>query len=420
MILGDTRFSFPEVSRNRFAIKNGKFNLFLDSMVKNTFLFLLLLGASLSSCAQNKLLPGAHHFEEYQKQLQDKRVGVVAHHASLIVRPEDTIHLVDFLLENQVQVVKIFGPEHGFRGDAYDGKIIDNDTDPKTGLPVISIYGKNKKPQPEQLQDVDVLIFDLQDVGARFYTYLSTLYLLMEAAAENGLPLIVLDRPNPNGHYVDGPVLDLKYKSFVGMLPIPVVHGMTLGEMAQMINGENWLPNDLQCDLNVIKVSNYDHRIQVTLPVAPSPNLPNAQAVALYPSLCLMEKTVMSIGRGTSIQFQIYGHPDYATKTFQFTPQPNQGSKYPKLEGQVAYGVDLRKVKVADRLDLQWLMDAFTHTKVEGDFFMDSFEILSGTDTLRKQIQAGLSEDAIRDSWKEGLMTFKAKRKNYLLYTDFE
>ncbi|MGA0415642.1 MAG: exo-beta-N-acetylmuramidase NamZ family protein, partial [Flavobacteriaceae bacterium] len=276
------------------------------------------------------------------------------------------------------------------------------------------------KPQPEQLQDVDVLIFDLQDVGARFYTYLSSLYLLMEAAAENKLPLIVLDRPNPNGHYVDGPVLDLKHKSFVGMLPIPVVHGMTLGEMAQMINGENWLPNGLQCDLQVIKVSNYDHRSRVKLPVAPSPNLPNAQAVALYPSLCFMEKTVMSIGRGTSMQFQIYGHPDYAPKTFQFTPQPNQGSKYPKLEGQIAYGVDLREVKVADRLDLQWLMDAYTHTKFEGDFFMDSFEILSGTDTLRKQIQAGLSEDAIRDSWKEGLMTFKAKRKNYLLYTDFE
>lgn len=389
-------------------------------MIKNTVLFILLCATIHSGCAQKTPRPGAHHFEAYKVQLQGKRVGVVAHHASLIISNQDTVHLVDFLLQKKINVQKIFGPEHGFRGDAYDGKIIDDATDPRTGLPIVSIYGKNKKPQPEQLQDIDVLIFDLQDVGARFYTYLSTLLLIMEACAENDIPLLVLDRPNPNGHYVDGPILDLKHKSFVGMLPIPVVHGMTLGEMAQMINGENWLPNNLQCDLEVIKVSDYDHNTRITLPVAPSPNLPNAQAVALYPSLCFMEKTVMSIGRGTNMQFQIYGHPDYASKNFQFTPQPNAGSKYPKLEGQVAYGVDLREVAVADKIDLQWLIDAYHNTAVKEDFFMDSFEILSGTDRLREQIKEGLSAEEISTSWQADLKTFMAKRKPYLLYPDFE
>ena len=389
-------------------------------MIKNTVLFILLCATIHSGCAQKTPRPGAHHFEAYKEQLQGKRVGVVAHHASLIISNQDTVHLVDFLLQKKINVQKIFGPEHGFRGDAYDGKIIDDATDPRTGLPIISIYGKNKKPQPDQLQDIDVLIFDLQDVGARFYTYLSTLLLIMEACAENDIPLLVLDRPNPNGHYVDGPILDFKHKSFVGMLPIPVVHGMTLGEMAQMINGENWLPNNLQCALEVIKVSDYDHNTRITLPVAPSPNLPNAQAVALYPSLCFMEKTVMSIGRGTNMQFQIYGHPDYASKNFQFTPQPNAGSKYPKLEGQVAYGVDLREVAVADKIDLQWLIDAYHNTAVKEDFFMDSFEILSGTDRLREQIKEGLSAEEISAYWQADLKTFMAKRKPYLLYPDFE
>ena len=380
-------------------------------------LFLLFCGCA-SNYAQNNLQVGAAQPQAYLPLLKAKKVAVVAHHASVILTDNDTLHLVDELLKNNVAVTKIFGPEHGFRELAPDGKKINDQLDPKTQLPIISLYGKNRKPQPEHLADVDVVVFDLQDVGTRFYTYLSTLFLVMEACAEQQIPLVLLDRPNPNGHYVDGPVLELEHKSFVGMLPIPVVHGMTLAELATMINGEQWLENGMQCDLKIIPVKNYSHQKGIQLPVPPSPNLPNAQAIALYPSLCFMERTIMSVGRGTAMQFQLYGHPEYPNNSFTFSPSPNAGSKYPKLDGERCYGVDLRGVTVSDQLDLQWLLDAYAKTAKKEGFFLSGFERLSGTSSLRQQILKGTPPTAIRASWQPGLDAFKQQRKKYLLYPD--
>ena len=380
-------------------------------------LFLLFCGCA-SNYAQNNLQVGAAQPQAYLPLLKAKKVAVVAHHASVILTDNDTLHLVDKLLKNNVAVTKIFGPEHGFRELAPDGKKINDQLDPKTQLPIISLYGKNRKPQPEHLADVDVVVFDLQDVGTRFYTYLSTLFLVMEACAEQQIPLVLLDRPNPNGHYVDGPVLELEHKSFVGMLPIPVVHGMTLAELAIMINGEQWLENGMQCDLKIIPVKNYSHQKGIQLPVPPSPNLPNAQAIALYPSLCFMERTIMSVGRGTAMQFQLYGHPEYPNNSFTFSPSPNAGSKYPKLDGERCYGVDLRGVTVSDQLDLQWLLDAYAKTAKKEGFFLSGFERLSGTSSLRQQILKGTPPTAIRASWQPGLDAFKQQRKKYLLYPD--
>lgn len=380
-------------------------------------LFLLFCGCA-SNYAQNNLQVGAAQPQAYLPLLKAKKVAVVAHHASVILTDNDTLHLVDELLKNNVAVTKIFGPEHGFRELAPDGKKINDQLDPKTQLPIISLYGKNRKPQPEHLADVDVVVFDLQDVGTRFYTYLSTLFLVMEACAEQQIPLVLLDRPNPNGHYVDGPVLELEHKSFVGMLPIPVVHGMTLAELAIMINGEQWLENGMQCDLKIIPVKNYSHQKGIQLPVPPSPNLPNAQAIALYPSLCFMERTIMSVGRGTAMQFQLYGHPEYPNNSFTFSPSPNAGSKYPKLDGERCYGVDLRGVTVSDQLDLQWLLDAYAKTAKKEGFFLSGFERLSGTSSLRQQILKGTPPTAIRASWQPGLDAFKQQRKKYLLYPD--
>lgn len=385
---------------------------------KVTVLLLLLFCGCASNYAQNNLQVGAAQPQAYLPVLKAKKVAVVAHHASVILTDNDTLHLVDELLKNNVAVTKIFGPEHGFRELAPDGKKINDQLDPKTQLPIISLYGKNRKPQPEHLADVDVVVFDLQDVGTRFYTYLSTLFLVMEACAEQQIPLVLLDRPNPNGHYVDGPVLELEHKSFVGMLPIPVVHGMTLAELATMINGEQWLENGMQCDLKIIPVKNYSHQKGIQLPVPPSPNLPNAQAIALYPSLCFMERTIMSVGRGTAMQFQLYGHPEYPNNSFAFTPSPNAGSKYPKLDGERCYGVDLRGVTVSDQLDLQWLLDAYAKTAKKEGFFLSGFERLSGTSSLRQQILEGTPPTAIRASWQPDLDAFKQQRKKYLLYPD--
>ena len=385
---------------------------------KVTVLLLLLFCGCASNYAQNNLQVGAAQPQAYLPLLKAKKVAVVAHHASVILTDNDTLHLVDKLLKNNVAVTKIFGPEHGFRELAPDGKKINDQLDPKTQLPIISLYGKNRKPQPEHLADVDVVVFDLQDVGTRFYTYLSTLFLVMEACAEQQIPLVLLDRPNPNGHYVDGPVLELEHKSFVGMLPIPVVHGMTFAELAIMINGEQWLENGMQCDLKIIPVKNYSHQKGIQLPVPPSPNLPNAQAIALYPSLCFMERTIMSVGRGTAMQFQLYGHPEYPNNSFTFSPSPNAGSKYPKLDGERCYGVDLRGVTVSDQLDLQWLLDAYAKTAKKEGFFLSGFERLSGTSSLRQQILKGTPPTAIRASWQPGLDAFKQQRKKYLLYPD--
>jgi uncharacterized protein YbbC (DUF1343 family) len=346
-------------------------------------------------------------------QIKDKSVGLLVNHSSLV----GDIHLVDTLLSLGVDIRKIFAPEHGFRGNADAGELIRDDKDAATGIPIISLYGKQKKPSSRHLEDLDLLIFDIQDVGARFFTYISTMHLMMEACAEAEIPLLILDRPNPNAHYVDGPVLQLPFKSFVGMHPIPVVHGMTIGELALMINGEKWLLDSLQCDLQVITVKQWSRKQAYILPVKPSPNLPNAQAIALYPSLCFFEGTVVSVGRGTEFPFQVWGFPNENFGDFSFTPVSRPGAKRPKYENQVCYGVDLRTSEKPDRLKLDWLIRAYKHY-AKNDFFNSFFDKLAGTDQLRKQIINGKSETQIRASWQVDLDTFRLQRKKYLLYEE--
>ena len=384
--------------------------------IKSTFLFWLLLFPLFSSLSQQKVLPGANSLEVHLDLFKNKSIGVIAHQASLVTSEKDIVHLVDFMLKKKLNLKRVFAPEHGFRGTADAGEKIDDQKDLKTQLPIISLYGSNRKPTQEQLQDIELMVFDLQDVGVRFYTYLSTLHYVMEACAENNIPLLVLDRPNPNAHYVDGPVLEKEFSSFVGMHPVPIVYGMTIGEYAQMINGEGWLSGASACDLTVIPISNYTHQTAYEVPVRPSPNLPNAQSIALYPSLCLLEPTVFSVGRGTSKQFQLYGHPKYSKPSFEFTPAPNFGSKSPKHNGELCYGVDLTSTPHPTQIELQWLMDAYNHFPEKESFFLTGFERISGTGALRKQIQEGLREETIRASWKAPLDAFKTIRKKYLIY----
>ena len=370
-----------------------------------------------------KIETGADRTDAYLPLLQGKRVGIVANPTSIIfrdVKKTEYTHLVDSLLKLGINVQKVFAPEHGFRGTADAGEAVKDGKDPKTGLPVISLYGDNKKPRQEQLKDIDVLIFDLQDVGVRFYTYISTLHYVMEACAETEKSLIVLDRPNPNGHFVDGPILEPKYKSFVGMHPIPIAHGMTIGEYALMINGEKWLANGVQCPVRVISCANYTKDMAYELPVKPSPNLPNAQAINLYPSTCLFEGTNVSEGRGTDKQFQVYGSPYLSQEDypFSFTPKPNSGSKSPKYNGKMCHGEDLSESKRLSRIELQWLIRAYAHTANRSEFFTDFFVKLAGTKALQQQIEAGASEDEIRESWKKGLQEFRKIREKYLLYED--
>jgi uncharacterized protein YbbC (DUF1343 family) len=350
--------------------------------------------------------------------LQGKRVAVVANHTSLI----NGAHLVDSLLNSGINIVKIFSPEHGFRGKADAGQLIDDKIDLVTGLPVISLYGKHKKPTNEDLQNVDLIVFDIQDVGARFYTYISTMTYVMEACAENEIPVIILDRPNPNGFYVDGPVLEKEFKSFVGMHPVPIVHGMTVGEYAKMVNGELWLTDSLQCDLTVIPVKNYAHGDFYELPVKPSPNLPNKFAVYLYPSLCLFEGTVVSVGRGTDYPFQVIGHPDFPSGNYIFVPRSIPGAAtHPRHENDSCRGRNLigyaREMKNNPaQLNLTWLIDYYEALKDKTNFFTDYFTLLAGTETLQKQIEEGWTEEQIRESWQPGLDEFKPIRKKYLLY----
>ena len=386
------------------------FNLF-----KNTFLFWLVLSmSSLTSAAQ--VQPATANTAAYLPKLQGKKIGVVAHQASVFKESGKQKHLVDLLLENKTNLVGVFAPEHGFRGTADAGEKVADGKDPKTQLPIFSLYGKNRKPAATQLKGIDLMVFDLQDVGVRFFTYLSTLHYVMEACAEQGIPLIVLDRPNPNTHYIDGPVLNLKHQSFVGMHPVPVVYGMTIGEYAKMINGEGWLKGGIRCELDVIPIQNYTHNTAYKLPIRPSPNLPNAQAVALYPSLCLLEPTVVSVGRGTNQQFQIYGHPSFTKYQFSFTPQPNFGSKNPKHKGEVCYGKDLTKIEKPKRIELQWLLDAYFNFPDKDTFFLKGFERISGVSNLKKQIIKGTPEPEIRKSWSEELNKFKRLRTKYLIY----
>lgn len=356
--------------------------------------------------------PGA-----YLPLLHGKRVGVVANQTSLVHQQ----HLVDFLLSNQVQVKKVFAPEHGFRGQASAGETIKDGKDAQTGLPVISLYGKNKKPTAQQLADLDVLLFDIQDVGVRFYTYISTLSYLMEAAAENNKKVLVLDRPNPNGYYVDGPVLEPEYQSFVGLHPIPVVHGLTVGEYAKMVNGEGWLANGLTCDLEVIKCSNYDHNRAYDLPVKPSPNLPNELAVALYPSLALFEGTNVSVGRGTDLPFQQVGAPWFTDSNTFFIPRDMPGAMNPPYEGEKCLGFNLQEfaryyLRGFGELYLFWLQQAYKMAPEKDKFFNNYFNLLAGNKALQEQIKAGTSLEDIRKSWEPELMKYKLLREKYLLY----
>jgi uncharacterized protein YbbC (DUF1343 family) len=359
--------------------------------------------------AQNIVL-GAERTETYLPLLKNKKVGVIGNQSSMIVNT----HLVDSLLSLGIDVVKVFSPEHGFRGTADAGAIIEDGIDVKTGIPIISLYGNNKKPTREQLQEIDILVFDIQDVGVRFYTYISTLHYVMEAAAESNIKVIVLDRPNPNGHYVDGPILDTAFQSFVGMHTIPVVHGMTIGEYAKMIPGEKWIAED--CDLTVIKMENYTHNTNYDLPIKPSPNLPNARAVNLYPSLCLFEGTTISIGRGTDYPFQHFGAP-YLKSNYSFMPKSGEGSKYPKHEDIVCFGTDLRfQDNYLTTINLNWIIEAYKQCPEKEEFFNNFFDKLAGTDKLRKQIIAGKTAKEIKATWQEGLTSFKKLRRNYLIY----
>ena len=363
---------------------------------------------------------GVERFSNYLPLLRGKRVGVIANHTARI----GNMHLVDTLLALGIHVKYVFAPEHGFRGDADAGAEVKDGLDPKTGLPLFSLYGKNKKPSKLWMDSLDVLVFDIQDVGARFYTYISTLHYVMQACAEYGKPLVVLDRPNPNGNHIDGPVLQKKYKSFVGMHPIPVLHGMTIGEYALMVNGEGWLHDSLplRCPLTIVKMQKYNHKMLYDLPEHPSPNLTNMRAIYLYPSLCFFEGTIMSVGRGTEFPFETYGHPKYKSSAFSFTPKPIKGkSMEPLLKDEKCFGRDLRNSNVdsiiAKGLDLQYLIDAFKNTSSENFFaYAKFFDQLAGSDRLRKQIIAGMSEQEIRSSWQEELTAFKTLRAKYLLY----
>lgn len=353
---------------------------------------------------------------EYLPLLEGKRVAMVVNQTSTI----GNSHLVDTLIARGVDVVKVMAPEHGFRGEAPDGEKIDDSRDARTGLPIISIYGKNKKPTPEMLADVDVLIFDIQDVGVRFYTFISTMHYVMEAAAENNKEVIVLDRPNPNGMYIDGPVKDDAVNSFVGMHPIPIVHGLTVGELAKMINNEGWLKDKVSAALTVIPMTGWDHTQSYSLPVKPSPNLPNDNAIALYPSLALFEGTVVSVGRGTDHPFEQIGHPMYSSGGVSFTPIPNAGSKYPPLEGELCVGYAFYEAQSPRGLSLKWLINFHNDLSSKTEFFKDYLTLLAGTEELRKQIELGLTEEQIKATWQPRLNDYKAMRKQYLLYPDFE
>ena len=337
----------------------------------------------------------------------------MVNHTSLV----GETHLVDTLVKLGVQVIKIFGPEHGFRGDAADGEHVNDSLDAKTGLPVLSLHGANRKPSASQLANVDLVIFDIQDVGARFYTYISTMHYVMEACAEHGKRLIVLDRPNPNGNYVDGPIREPEFKYFLAMHPIPIVHGLTVGELAQMINGEGWLEGGLTCDLTIIPIKNWSHQDEYSLPVRPSPNLPNDQSIKLYPSLCLFEQTVISVGRGTTMQFQVLGNPELKDLNFQFIPISMKGiSNTPPHQDKLCYGEDLRSVKAERKFDLSYLLKFYNLYPNKEKFFLAYFDNLAGTRTLKQQIIAGRSEAEIRASWEPELSKYKEMRKKYLLY----
>ena len=422
--------------------------MILFNLRKSTYLFLFLLtNFQLISCAQkvkiqnpkgdiniaeplNFIKTGAERTELYLNLLKGKNVAIVANQTSVLsvlqraeIAPnimgskKVAYHLVDFLnTYNGINVIKVFSPEHGFRGKVDAAELISDGTDAKTGLEIISIYKKNKKPTAEQLKDIDIVVFDIQDVGARFYTYISTLHFVMEACAESRIPVLILDRPNPNGHYIDGPVLEMKHTSFVGKHPVPVVYGMTIGEYGQMINGEKWLKNGIKCDLKVIPLENYAHNSEYHLPIRPSPNLPNDKSINLYPSLGFFEGTIINAGRGTEFQFQRYGAPFFPKSDFSFTPKPNFGAKYPKHKEKLCYGVDLSETKKLSAINLEFLIDAYNKTPKTEKFFGKTFTIHAGNTKLQQQIEQGLTTEEISKTWEKDLEAFKLIRSKYLIY----
>ncbi len=367
------------------------------------------------------VLNGADRTELWVPLLRERRIALVVNHSSTL----GSRHLVDSMLGLDLDVRAIFAPEHGFRGMADAGAAIADGKDPGSGLPLFSLYGQHKKPSAEQLRDIDVVVFDIQDVGARFYTYISTLHYVMEACAEQSVDVVVFDRPNPNGHYIDGPLLEERFKSFVGMHPIPLVHGMTVAELAQMINGEGWLSGSAKASLSVVPCLGWDHQQLFEPPIPPSPNLKTLRSIYLYPGLCLFEGTVVSVGRGTAWPFEMIGHPEYPDRSFQFIPEPMSGASSPLLQGKVCYGMDFRQshndsLRARARIELQPLLTFYEKLNNKNAFFLKNgfFDKLAGTDQLRRQIQAGLSEAEIRLSWAEDLEAFARQRKPYLLYRE--
>lgn len=405
-----------------YFMKNYKSLLIIVLLCSLLQTITVKLGAQAQEHDEFALTVGAERMYMYLELLQDKKVAIVANPSSLVGHK----HLVDTLLALKVDVVKIFSPEHGFRGKAGAGEEIASTIDPKTKLPVISLYGANKKPSEEMLRDIDILIFDLQDVGTRFYTYVSTMHLCMEACVQNRKKIIILDRPNPNGYYIDGPVLNKEFNSFVGMDVVPIVHGMTLGEYAKMLDGEGRLTDIATVDLTVVPMLNYDHSMQYNLPVPPSPNLPNHIAVNLYPSLCLFEGTTVSVGRGTASPFQVYGHPAFKENDTSFTPKAIQNqATSPLHKGKICKGYSLKyynnyQAKEMAKLQLDWIINAYKQLGSKPEFFNPYFDKLAGTDQLRIQIMEGKTADEIREGWKEDIDKFKEIRRKYLLYPDFE
>jgi len=386
------------------------------TLLKNTVFFVLAV-FSTSLFAQVK--PGIHQIEKYVPLLTSKNVAVVGNHSSQFETPTGRIHLVDSLLRHEIRIVNVFAPEHGFRGKEDAGATIEDEVDVKTGIPIVSLHGKNRKPTQEQLKHIDVVVFDIQDVGVRFFTYLSTLHLVLEACADSEVPVVVLDRPNPNAHYIDGPVMREENQSFLGKVPVPLVYGMTIGEYAKMLIGERWISTKNQVDLIVIPIENYTHQTPYQLPIRPSPNLPNSQAIALYPSLGLFEGTTVNAGRGTNKPFQQFGasflHPEIFTHTY--SPKSVSGASNPKEKGKVCYGVDLSSHPKMDNINLEWLVDAYNHAQNKDSFFLDpGFRRHAGTSTLQHQIEKGMTAIEIRETWKPGIDAFLKIRTKYLIY----
>lgn len=388
-------------------------------MKKYIFAALAIIAVCLlfSSFAEKDPVPGAAQYDAYKGLIKGKSIAVLANQTSMA----GSEHLVDMLLGKGENIKVIFAPEHGFRDLADAGATIDSGKDIRTGISIISLYGKHNKPTPEDLAGVDVAIFDIQDVGTRFYTYISTLQYLLEACAENNLTCIVLDRPNPNGFYVDGNILDTAYTSFVGMNPIPVVHGMTVGEYAQMLNGEGWLKGGVKCDLRVVKCRNYNHKTMYELPVKPSPNLPNQNSIYLYPSTCFFEGTHLSVGRGTPTPFQVFGSPEMPDRGFSFTPESVPGATNPPFLGKRCFGTDLSKamengIVPSPKINLEWIITAYNDYPVKEEFFTSYFDVLAGGPVLREQIQKGMNAEKIRETWQKGLKDFEKIRVKYLLY----